>query len=335
MDAEDPLARLIGELTRRKARLEEARPEIEADGKAASKALRDAAPDSVDLIKEANRFLFSLARRTGEIELLEEILPRLEAAAARAAAPADAEAEAESDPAPETDADADPDPDADADAETDPGAAATEAVLEAQEEERRRTSIRIHDGPAQHLANVMMRLEFCERLSEKDPEKARRELRDVRDELEGVLSEIRRLIFDLRPMTLDDLGLLPTLQRFVENEKLHAPFSLQLIVRGPSHRFPPRVETHLYRILQEGLWNAARHGEPGEVFIRLSIDPDQLRMAVEDDGAGFDPAEAEPGTGMAEIRRRVEALGGEVRWVSAPGEGCTLEVTAPRESAPG
>lgn len=205
----------------------------------------------------------------------------------------------------------------------------TRTILDAQEDERHRTSIRIHDGPAQSLANVMMRLEFCERLALKDGHRASSELKDVRRELEEVLREVRHLIFDLRPMTLDDLGLVATLQRFAENERGRLPCDVQFRVRGQYSRFPREAETHLYRIVQEALWNSANHGHPFRVLIWLLLEADHVKLRIEDDGAGFDVATTARGRGMAEVRRRVRALGGTVRWDSAPGEGCRLEVVVP------
>lgn len=277
---------------------------LEDAGKAATAELVRQAPDLVQGIKEMNKFVFSLARRKAELETSSEVLAGLDAALAALG-------------------------------ETGGGAVAEvpvthEDVLVAQEEERRRTSIRIHDGPAQVMANVIMRLEYCERLARKDATKAAKELVDVRRELEGVLAEVRRLIFDLRPMTLDDLGLIPTLQQLVEQERKLQPFDLQLLVRGPFERFGKAAETHFYRIVQEGLWNAARHARPTHVQIRLQIEPEAVTLVVEDDGAGLDPSAEAPGTGMGEIRRRVAALGGRVAWEPRMGGGCRLQVEVPR-----
>lgn len=205
----------------------------------------------------------------------------------------------------------------------------TQSILEAQEEERYRTSIEIHDGPAQSLANVIMRLEFCEKLAQRDGAKAAVEILDVKRELEEVLVETRRLIFDLRPMTLDDLGLIPTLQRYGENERERLPCDVQVHVRGNFERYSRSAETHVYRIVQEGLRNAARHGHPFRIKVDLSIQNEFFRLEIFDDGSGFSPEEAKPGMGMAEIRRRVRALDGTVQWNSAPLEGCQLVVNLP------
>lgn len=205
----------------------------------------------------------------------------------------------------------------------------TQTILDAQEEERHRTSIRIHDGPAQSLANVIMRLEFCEKLALKDGQRASGEIRDVRRELDEVLADVRRLIFELRPMTLDDLGLIATLQRFAENERERLPCDVQVHVKGRYQRFQRNAETHIYRITQEALWNAARHASPFRVRIRLSIGFEKVLLMVEDDGGGFDVEGTSPGTGMSEIHRRVRALDGTVEWISVIGEGTRLKVDIP------
>lgn len=205
----------------------------------------------------------------------------------------------------------------------------SQSILDAQEDERHRTSIRIHDGPAQSLANVIMRLEFCEKLATRDGIKAKEEIADVRKELDEVLVEVRSLIFDLRPMTLDDLGLLATLQRFTENERRRLPCDVQFEVKGTYQRFSRSAETHLYRIVQEGLRNAIDHGGPFRVRLSLEITSDELVLKVADDGGGFETATTASKTGMAEIRRRARAIDAEVSWTSHPGEGCTLELKAP------
>jgi two-component system sensor histidine kinase DegS len=205
----------------------------------------------------------------------------------------------------------------------------TQTILDAQEEERHRTSIRIHDGPAQSLANVMMRLEFCEKLSLKDAQRASTEIRDVRRELDAVLADVRRLIFELRPMTLDDLGLIATLQRFAENERERLPCDVQVSVKGRYQRFARSAETHIYRIIQEGVGNAAQHAHPFHILIQLAIGADKVILSIGDDGAGFDVATTPLGTGMFEVRRRVRALDGAVSWVSEVGKGCRLTVEVP------
>lgn len=292
--------------------------ELESGGRGASQQLVAEAPHLVETVRRANKFLYAVARRRGEKELLQSSRAQL----ARLL-----EACGTQDPAGEPVDDLADGPPAAAGPQV---AEVISTLLEAQEEDRRRTSIRIHDGPAQILANVMMRLEFCEKLAGKDPARAGQELREVRSELEGVLQEVRHLIFDLRPMTLDDLGLIPTLQRMVEYQKTRVPFDLQIIVRGRVRRFDREAETHMYRVVQEGLANAVAHSGARRVSVRVQLEPELVTLVVEDDGQGLAEGADLEGFGISEIRRRVGALGGEVEWKVPPtGRGCQLRARVP------
>lgn len=277
-------------------------PALETATRRVSERLNRAAPGSADDLAALLEAAAGLGQREGQCEILRDAEGNLAHFLETADESADARAELDF---------------------------VTQSILDAQEEERHRTSIRIHDGPAQSLANVIMRLEFCEKLATRDAAKAKAEIAEVRDELDEVLVEVRSLIFDLRPMTLDDLGLLATLQRFTENERRHLPCDVRLEVKGTYQRFSRSAETHLYRIVQEGLRNAVGHGGPFRVRLYLEVSSDELVLRVSDDGGGFDPATTQPRTGMAEIRRRARAIDAEVGWTSQPGAGCTLELKAP------
>jgi len=90
-------------------------------------------------------------------------------------------------------------------------------IIKAQEEERQRVAREIHDGPAQSMSHIVLKAEICERLVDSDPEKAKDELRTLKSVVRDTLRDVRKIIYDLRPMSLDDLGLIPTLQRYIEN----------------------------------------------------------------------------------------------------------------------
>ena len=277
-------------------------PALEAATRRVSERLQRSAPGADEDVAQLLENAAGLGQREGQSEILRDAEGNLAHFLETADASADARAELDF---------------------------VTQSILDAQEDERYRTSIRIHDGPAQSLANVIMRLEFCEKLATRDAVKAQAELADVRKELEEVLVEVRSLIFDLRPMTLDDLGLLATLQRFTENERRRLPCDVSFEVKGTYQRFSRSAETHLYRIVQEGLRNAVSHGGPFRVRLSLEITKDELVLRVADDGGGFDAAITAPRTGMAEIRRRARAIDAEVSWTARPGAGCTLELRAP------
>ena len=211
-------------------------------------------------------------------------------------------------------------------------------ILMAQEDEKRRVSVVIHDGPAQLLANLIMRVDFCSRLIEKKPEEAAGELISLRKEMQSLLDEVRRLIFELRPMTLDDLGFLPTLQRFVENMKPTLPYSLQLLVRGKDYDLPKLTAIVLYRVIQEGISNITKHSEATRGWIRLKRESDDLvTLLIEDDGCGFETDSLSQMVAMGRLglhsaRKRVELVDGTFSIDSVSKKGTKISVSVPARS---
>lgn len=206
-------------------------------------------------------------------------------------------------------------------------------IINAQEEERRRVARDIHDGPAQTLANVVLRVELAERLLETDISAARRELRGLKDVVRLSLQDIRKVIYDLRPMTLDDLGLQPTLRRYVNDMKANEDVFIDYSVLGIERRLPPHIEVGAFRIVQEALNNVMKHSRARRVVLRLEFGQDFLMLTVEDDGIGFDLEEAmgRRGTnfGLLSMRERAELLAASWNVDSSPGQGARITVRIP------
>lgn len=205
-------------------------------------------------------------------------------------------------------------------------------ILEAQEEERRRVAREIHDGPAQSMANVVMRAEFCLKLLEKDPAKLREELVALQDLVRTSLQDTRKIIFDLRPMALDDLGLAAALKKFVANYKEQYGLPVEYQYFGPQKRLPPAVEVALFRIVQEALNNIYKHAQATSALVKLEVLPARVNLVVRDNGRGFDVAKVfkdpeRKGYGLLGIRERVQLLNGELEIISSPGKGTTLTVS--------
>jgi two-component system, NarL family, sensor histidine kinase DegS len=211
----------------------------------------------------------------------------------------------------------------------------TVRVIEAQEDERLRVSRQIHDGPAQTMTNLVLRAEICERLLDMDPMRAKTELSGLKSAVNNTLQETRRFIFDLRPMILDDLGLEPTLRRymqqFVEKYKIEGGVT----VNGVNGRLPLSLEVGIFRIVQEALANVSQHAHANHVQASIDADGDILTVTVEDDGAGFNVDEskltASKKTGLPGIRQRAEMFGGRLSVESAPGRGTRIVTTLPVE----
>ncbi|MFZ5898718.1 MAG: histidine kinase [Bacillota bacterium] len=206
-------------------------------------------------------------------------------------------------------------------------------VIEAQEEERKRVAREIHDGPAQSMANIVMRADYCARLIDKDPSQLRSELKGLQDLVRASLDDVRKIIFDLRPMVLDDLGLAPALKRFIEQYSKQYDIKTDLAFHGKNERLGQIVEVALFRIIQEALNNVAKHARATHVLVKVEVSPEKISVMVKDDGKGFDVDKIRPGDkggyGLVGIRERVQILQGHLSVISKPGHGTTIKVVVP------
>jgi two-component system sensor histidine kinase DegS len=207
-------------------------------------------------------------------------------------------------------------------------------IIKAQEEERLRVAREIHDGPAQSMANVVLRAEICEKLMALEPEKVKEELHDLKAMVKESLQEVRKIIFNLRPMVLDDLGLIPTLRRFISELQKHTKLTIELVVLGgDNQRLPNTLEVAVFRIIQEALNNICKHAQAQRCLVKLEMLPKRLHILVSDEGCGFDPdlsANAKTESfGLLGMRERVELLKGEMEITSAPGSGSEIQIMIP------
>ncbi|CQR72795.1 Signal transduction histidine-protein kinase/phosphatase DegS [Sporomusa ovata DSM 2662] len=204
-------------------------------------------------------------------------------------------------------------------------------IIRAQEEERRRVAREIHDGPAQAMANIVFRAEVCERLVDVDLDRAKNELKDLREQVRVALRETRTIIFDLRPMTLDDLGLVPTIRRVLETIKERCGIFFEVKVLGEEKRLDTHVEIGLFRIIQEAINNVEKHSKATTVWVRIDFRPSVVSAVVEDDGQGFDTASASGNEsfGLMGMRERINLLGGELTIKSEISKGTLVFVTVP------
>lgn len=204
-------------------------------------------------------------------------------------------------------------------------------IIKAQEEERKRVAREIHDGPAQTMANVVFRAEVCERMLDIDRERARQELQQLKDQVRGCLKEVRKIIFDLRPMALDDLGLVPALRRLVDDIQDNAGVRANLTVLGEEKRLNSYLEVAVFRIVQEALTNVARHANAQAVQVTIEFHNHTLTVMVQDDGQGFDvdSVMAEDHFGLLSIRERTVLMDGKLELKSQPGRGTRLTVRLP------
>lgn len=204
-------------------------------------------------------------------------------------------------------------------------------IIEAQEEERKRLSREIHDGPAQMLANVMLRSELIERISrERSVDEALQEIRDLRTMVRSALYEVRKIIYDLRPMALDDLGLIPTLKKYLSTVEEYNKITITFTNLGPEKRIPMKMEVALFRLVQEAVQNAVKHAEANEIGVKIEMGKTYVNLIIRDNGRGFDTTEKKDGSfGLIGMRERVELLDGTFAIDSKIGRGTVVSIHVP------
>ncbi|WP_027847248.1 sensor histidine kinase [Marinococcus halotolerans] len=204
-------------------------------------------------------------------------------------------------------------------------------IIEAQEDERKRVAREIHDGPAQTLAHVLLRSELVEKISrEKSAEEAIQEFRELRVLIRSSLGEVRRIIYDLRPMAIDDLGLVPTLQKYLRHLEDNTGMVTEFTTKGKEARVAPNLEIGLFRIVQEAAQNAYKHAKSDLLRVQLEQRPTSITILIKDDGKGFDVnKERDKSFGLLGMRERVNALGGELTIDSVVGQGTRVKVFVP------
>jgi len=208
-------------------------------------------------------------------------------------------------------------------------------VIESQERERQRLARQMHDGPAQSLTNLILQAEICERLFSSDIEQARSELIALKSSVNETFQKVREFIFDLRPMMLDDLGLVPTLRRYLHDfgDKHNLAINLQLV--GEERRQAAHVEVTIFRVIQGLLANIHEHARATNVQVSLDLQSDSIITRVEDDGAGFNVQEAletasqNRRIGLASMQEQVEMLGGQIQIESETGQGTRTTIVIP------
>lgn len=161
-------------------------------------------------------------------------------------------------------------------------------IIKAQEEERYRVSREIHDGPAQDLANLMFQTSVVEKLIDYDPEEARKGIQELRRDIRACLKNVRQVIFDMRPMALDDLGLVPALRQLVDRLAERGLLAAELSVDGNAYELPKHVEIVVFRIVQESLNNVIHHAGTTQAQVRMHYTASALSVLIVDKGKGFD-----------------------------------------------
>jgi len=206
-------------------------------------------------------------------------------------------------------------------------------LLSSIEEERRRIGRELHDDTSQTLAAVMVNLDLVDKAVGGETPAVRERVATSKDLLRYTLGQIKLLVYDLRPVMLDDFGLVPTLRWYIQSYSESGGPSIELDDEAATLRVPGDIETALFRITQEAIANAVRHSGGTKVVVRLETAPSFVSLAVIDNGRGFDPHEAirhsQPGLGLLSIKERVELLDGTLNIESHKGRGTRVYVFIP------
>jgi len=206
-----------------------------------------------------------------------------------------------------------------------------EAIIQAQETERQRLSRQMHDGPAQALSNFILQTEIAVRLFDIDQDKAKEELDILKKSATSAFQQVRDFVFELRPMMLDDLGLVPTLKRYIDAFKEQTDISIRLTVNGIERRLESYIEVIIFRAIQEILYFDVRNAQANQISVQLNIMESDFKVIIDDNGKGTDTDTvfANSGLGIKVIKDRVEMLGGYFELDSRPGKGSQIIFQVP------
>lgn len=209
-------------------------------------------------------------------------------------------------------------------------------IMEAQEEERHRLARDIHDGPAQSVANIILKAELCEKLIEIDKARSIKEISGLKEIARSSLREIRKTIYDLRPMSLEDLGLIPTLERYVDIFQEDSSILVKFKTIGSFNGIDSVIHVTVFRIVQEALSNIRKHSKANSANIIIECTQTNLNLLIIDDGVGFNTKISrdnnnplEGGFGLINIKERVDMLNGTINIISSVDKGTKIMISMP------
>lgn len=211
-------------------------------------------------------------------------------------------------------------------------------IVEAQEDERQRLARQMHDGPAQSLTNFILQAEICERLFNRNPERAAEELKSLKTSASITFQKVRDFIFDLRPMMLDDLGVVPTVRRYTDSFREKNDVEVELDILGEERRLESHREVMIFRAIQELMTHVRDYAAATRMAIRLDMTGNMVKIAVQDNGRGFDAQaifEMEDGQldsrakGLVTLKERFELVKGTVSIQSSEADGTLVRLELP------
>ncbi len=209
-------------------------------------------------------------------------------------------------------------------------------ILETQENERQRISRELHDSTVQNLTSLVHKTELCSKLIEMDPVRCKLELIMMSRTLRDIINDTRQMIYNLRPMSFDDIGLEVTIERTLEKMKTMSAKNISFTVVGEPYKIKPVIGITLLRIIQEACNNAIKHAEASLIYVKLVYREKEIIVSIEDDGKGFDMESLDvesrkdnSGFGLSMMKERVYLLSGNIEMTSKVNAGTRIEVTVP------
>ncbi len=211
-------------------------------------------------------------------------------------------------------------------------------IIQAQEEERQRLARQMHDGPAQSLTNFILQAEICQRLFDRNPARAAEELDNLKTVASVTFQKVREFIFDLRPMMLDDLGVVPTVRRYVDSFREKNDIDVKLDIFGDERRLATHREVMIFRGIQELMAMARDYANSTTISIRLELGNTVVKISVEDNGRGFDAEAALNGEegyqdprvqSLITLKEKYELIRGTMTIMSNESEGTAVRIELP------
>lgn len=204
--------------------------------------------------------------------------------------------------------------------------------LEEQEIERQRIARELHDSTVQNLTTLIHKTELCSKLIFKDPIQVQLEMHMMSEMLRNSIDGMRDIIYDLRPMALDDLGLESALERFITQSMMHSDIKMKINISGEEKKLLPVVNMTLFRIITEACNNAMKHAQPKNIWIFINYKRDSFFSQIKDDGCGFNINNESFKTknfGLSIMKERAYLMKGNLKIQSEIGKGTIVEVEVP------
>jgi len=203
------------------------------------------------------------------------------------------------------------------------------AMIDGQEQERQRLSRELHDGIGQHMAALKMRLQS---IPLNDSVNASRKIEEISHHVDLIIEEIRRVTFDLRPALLNEIGLSDAIRTLCTTASRPGSTTFRLLSGELPTALSLPVQTYVFRIIQEGIHNILKHSEATQATIAVKTVGNRLLISIDDDGTGFDTASSMKGSGLHNIRERVNLLSGTIEITSIAHKGTSIRISIPIEN---